>query len=135
MPSSGVSSRKLYQLIEREGFESLIPCLRCVAQNKTCIRSDRSYRCAGCNRAGGTVKCEMPKESFTDAEWRRLLSSQTSLEDEEEKILLAQQEILLKKRAGDFIARDYKEIAELEELERREAEELQRLEDERLESE
>ncbi|KAJ5379172.1 hypothetical protein N7509_012291 [Penicillium cosmopolitanum] len=74
-------------------------------------------------------------------------SSQTSLENEEEKILLAQQEMLaklahlqkqkrlLKKRAGNFIARDYKEIAELEELERRKAEELQRLEDERLESE
>lgn len=146
MSSSGVSSRKLHQLIEHEGFESLVPCLRCVAQNKTCIRSGRSHRCAACNRAGGTIKCEMPTESFTDAEWRRLLRSQSSLESEEEAILEAQQEMLaklarlrkqkklLRKRAGDFIAREYQDIAELEELERREREELDRLERERVEA-
>lgn len=39
---------------------------------------------------------------------------------------------LLESRAGDFIARDYKEIAKLEDLERREREELSRLEKERI---
>jgi septal ring factor EnvC (AmiA/AmiB activator) len=89
----------------------------------------------------------MPEKSFTDAEWRRLLKSQSSLRDQEEELLQAQNEIfaklmrlrkqekLLRKRAGDFIARECEDIAELEELERREAEELQRLEDERIESE
>jgi hypothetical protein len=47
---------------------------------------------------------------------------------------LERYEALLRSRAGDFIARDYKEIAELEELERREKEEFERLERERLES-
>jgi hypothetical protein len=41
----------------------------------------------------------------------------------------------LQKRAGDFITRDFKEVAELEELERREVEERERLKKERLESE
>ena len=140
MPPSGVSGRKLHELIEHEGFESLVPCSRCISLDRTCIRSEQSSRCAGCVRAGGRAKCDMPKESFTDAEWRRLLKFQSSLDDEEEAVLakllrLRKQKKLLKKRAGDFIAREYKEIAELEELERREAEELQRLEDERIESE
>lgn len=71
------------------------------------------------------------------------MRSQNSLEEEEEAILLQQQTMLaklarlrkqkrlLQKRAGDFIARDYKEIAELEDLERREAEEISRIEKER----
>jgi hypothetical protein len=41
---------------------------------------------------------------------------------------------LLRSRAGDFIARDFKEVAELEELERREKEELDRLAKERAET-
>jgi hypothetical protein len=41
---------------------------------------------------------------------------------------------LLRSRAGDFITYNYKEIAKLEELERREKEEFERLERERLES-
>jgi hypothetical protein len=41
---------------------------------------------------------------------------------------------LLESRVGNFIARDYKEIAKLEELERREKEELERIRRERLKS-
>lgn len=48
---------------------------------------------------------------------------------------LRKQKCLLQKRAGDFIAHNYKEITELEELKRREAEERDRLEKERIESE
>lgn len=112
-----------------------------------CIRADCSERCGGCVKGGGGVRCEMSNPTFSDAEWRRLVQSQNSLEESEEAILqqqelllaklmrLRKQKRLLKKRAGDFIARDYKEIAELEELERREAEEKDRLEKERVESE
>jgi hypothetical protein len=39
---------------------------------------------------------------------------------------------LLQKRASDFITRDFKEVAELEELERREVKERERLEKERI---
>ena len=65
---------------------------------------------------------------------------QSSLEAEEEEALakvlrLRKQKRLLQKRAHDFIAREYKEIAELEELERREVEERERLEKERVASE
>ncbi|KAJ5240031.1 hypothetical protein N7468_001930 [Penicillium chermesinum] len=48
---------------------------------------------------------------------------------------LEQQEALLRERAGDFIAREFKEISELEDLERREAEELARIEKERVDTE
>jgi hypothetical protein len=41
---------------------------------------------------------------------------------------------LLQKRAHDFIAREYKEIAKLEELERREVKERERLKKERVKS-
>ncbi|KAJ5129195.1 uncharacterized protein N7515_004266 [Penicillium bovifimosum] len=134
--SLSVGHRKLHQLIEDEGFESVTPCRRCVSLNKTCIRSDRSLRCNNCVRGGGKIKCEMPESTFSDAEWRRLIKFQNSLESEEEELLakvlrLRKQRRLLQKRAGDFIARKYEEISELEELERREAEERERLEKER----
>ncbi|KAJ5562685.1 hypothetical protein N7535_002869 [Penicillium sp. DV-2018c] len=78
----------------------------------------------------------MPKSTFSDAEWRRLIKFKNSLESEEEELLakvlrLRKQRRLLQKRAGDFIARKYEEISELEELERREAEERGRLEKDR----
>ncbi|KAI2786724.1 hypothetical protein POX_g09116 [Penicillium oxalicum] len=138
--SSKASVRKnaLTRCIEDEGFQSVIPCERCVRLKRVCIRADCSDRCGDCVRAGGGVKCMMPSPSFTDAEWRRLVKSQNQIEEEEEAILakllrLRKQKRLLQKRAGDFIARDFKEVAELEELERREVEERERLEKERLE--
>ena len=87
----------------------------------------------------------MPTQSFTDTEWRHLLKSQTALRKQEEELLDAQAEIiaklmrirkqdkLLRKRAGDFIARECEEISELEDLKRREKDELERLEKERVE--
>lgn len=48
---------------------------------------------------------------------------------------LRKQKRLLQKRASNFIARDFKEVAELEELEYREVEERERLEKERLKQE
>jgi hypothetical protein len=81
MSSSGVSNRKLYQLIDHEGFESLVPCLCCTRLWHVCIRSDRSKSCSCCVRAGRGTKCEMLDKAFTDAEWRRLLKSQSSLRD------------------------------------------------------
>ena len=74
--------------------------------------------------------------SFSDAEWRRLVKAQNSLEEEEEVALakllhLRKHKRLLQKCAGDFITRDYKEIAELEDLKHREKEESERLEKER----
>jgi hypothetical protein len=47
---------------------------------------------------------------------------------------LRKQKRLLQKRTSDFIARDFKEVAELEELERREVEERERLKKECAES-
>jgi hypothetical protein len=140
--SSKASVRKnaLTRRIEDEGFQSVIPCERCVRLKRVCVRADYSDRCSDYVRAGGGVKCAMPTPTFTDAEWRRLVKSQNQIEEEEEAILakllrLRKQKRLLQKRAGDFIARDFREVAELEELERREVEERERLEKERLESE
>lgn len=140
LAKSSVRKNQLVERISEEGYHSVVPCDRCVRLKRVCVRADCSDRCGDCVKGGGGVKCEMSNPTFTDAEWRRLVKSQNSLEEEEEAILakllrLRKQKRLLQKRAGDFIARDYKEIAELEELERREAEERDRLEKERVESE
>ncbi|KAJ5721156.1 uncharacterized protein N7483_009090 [Penicillium malachiteum] len=138
MSSSGVSSRKLHQLIEDEGFKSFLPCVRCTRLRHACIRSDRSKSCSCCVRAGRGIKCEMPERTFTDSEWRRLVRAQDEVAEKCREALAAvmrldRQEALLKKYAGDFIARKYDEVAQLEELERREKEEIERLEKERVE--
>lgn len=148
MPSkSSIRKNNLTSRFEQEGFHSAIPCSECVRLRRACVRADFSSRCLGCVKIGGRVSCEMSQPSFTDAEWRRLVRSQNKIKEEEEALLVAQQEMmakllrlrkqerLLQKRAGDFIARDFKEIAELEELERQEAEELARIEKERVDTE
>jgi hypothetical protein len=88
----------------------------------------------------------MSRPTYSDAEWRKLVKIQAEIAEQRRAALKASQEAmarlarldqyeaLLRDRAGDFIARDYKEIAELEELERREKEELDRLEKERVEA-
>ena len=77
----------------------------------------------------------MPELSFSDAEWKCLVKAQNSLEEEEEVALvkllcLWKHKWLLQKCAGDFIMCDYKEIAELEDLECWEREESECLEKE-----
>ena len=67
----------------------------------------------------------MPESSFSDAEWKQLMKTQNSLEEEEEVVLakllhLQKQKWLLQKHAGDFITHDIKEVKELEELEEKE---------------
>jgi hypothetical protein len=137
---ASVKKNKLADRISDEGYRSVIPCERCVRLHKVCVRVDSSDRCGPCVGAGGKAKCVMSPPSYTDAEWRRLVKLQQEIAAERRAALakvmrLERQESLLRERAGDFIAREYKDIAELEELERREAEELQRLADERIESE
>lgn len=113
--------------IAEEGFESTTSCLRCVRLNKVCVLlPESSDKCGSCVSGGNRAKYEMPEPTYSDTEWRKLIKAR------EEELLakllrLRKQEKLLRRRAGDFIARGYKEIAELEELERREAEELKRL--------
>jgi hypothetical protein len=143
---ASVKKNRLCQRIEEEGYRSLNPCVRCVRLHKVCFKSDNSDRCSECVRAGNS-KCAMSKPTYSDSEWRRLVEMQRKIAEERRLALIASQEAmakvmrlerheaLLRSRAGDFIARDYKEIAELEELERREAEERERLEKERVESE
>jgi hypothetical protein len=68
--SSKASVRKnaLTRRIEDEGFQSVIPCERCVRLKRVCVRADYSDRCSNCVRAGGGVKCAIPTPTFTDAE-------------------------------------------------------------------
>ncbi|KAJ5381030.1 uncharacterized protein N7496_003458 [Penicillium cataractarum] len=88
--SSKASVRKnaLTRRIEDEGFESVVPYDRYVRLKRACIRADCSDRCSDCVRGGGGVKCAISNPTFTDSEWRRLVKSQNSLEEEEEAILL-----------------------------------------------
>lgn len=132
---AAVRKNALRQRIESEGFRAAIPCDRCVRLHKTCLKIKGSDRCSECIRGSG-VKCEMSKSTYSDAEWKRLVKLQQQIAEERRNALakvmrLEHQESLLRSRAGDFIARDYKEIAELEDLERREREESERLEKER----
>ena len=136
--NSSVRKNKLSSRFDDEGFHSPFPCSECVRLRRSCVRIESSTRCRGCVRSG--VSCKMPPATFSDAEWRRLVESQNKIKEEEELLLakllrLRKQDKLLRKRAGDFIARDFKEIAELEELERQEAEELARIEKERVDTE
>ncbi len=125
--SSSVRKKNLCRRIEDEGFLAVFPCERCIRLHKVCIKSESSDRCSECVKTNG-VRCKMPDPSFSDAEWKRLVKAQNSIEEEEEVILakllrLRKQKRLLQKRAGDFIARDIKEIEELEELEKQEQKE------------
>lgn len=143
---SSVRKSRLSARFEEEGYRSVVPCIRCVRLKRVCVRSDHSDRCADCVKGGGGVKCIMSQPSYSDAEWRRLVKVQEQIAEERRRAIQASQEAmakvlrlerheaLLRSRAGDFIARDYKEIAELEELERREAEALERIEKERVEA-
>ena len=120
--NSGVQD-KLHNRIAAQGFHSVIPCNNCVRLYKICIKSELSARYSECVRGGGKVKCTMSRPTYTDADWRKLVKMQQDIASQRKKALaqvmrLEQQEALLRERAGDFIARDYKEIAELEELER-----------------
>ncbi|KAJ5715028.1 uncharacterized protein N7483_012209 [Penicillium malachiteum] len=75
--------------------------------------------------------------TYSEAEWRKLVKMQAEIAEERRAALEASQEAmarlmrldrheaLLRDRAGDFIARDYNKIAQLEELERREKEEIE----------
>ncbi|KAJ5543042.1 hypothetical protein N7461_009045 [Penicillium sp. DV-2018c] len=124
---ASVKKNRLCQRIEEEGYRSLNPCVRCVRLHKVCFKLDNSGRWSECVRAGNS-KCAMSKPTYSNSEWRRLVKMQQQIAEERRAALakvmrLERQEALLKSRAGDFIARDYKDIAELEELERREAEE------------
>ncbi|ODM21419.1 hypothetical protein SI65_02262 [Aspergillus cristatus] len=78
----------------------------------------------------------MSKPTYSDAEWWQLVKLQQQIAEEQQDALakvmhLECQESLLCSCAGDFIAHDYKEIAELEDLECREKEESECFEKER----
>ena len=122
--SSSIKKNKLADWIKVEGFELCFPCDRCAHLHKPCFKSLSSDCCNECVKAGSS-RCIMPESSFSDAEWKRLVKAQNSLEEEEEVALakllrLRKQKRLLQKRAGDFIACDIKEVKELEELEEKE---------------
>lgn len=102
----------------------VFPCERCSKLKRSCVKLEGSSRCSECVKAGN-CKCVDSKVSFSDSEWRRLVDAQNKIEEDEEQLLskllrLRKQKRLLHKRAGDFIARDYKEIKELEVLEEEE---------------
>lgn len=121
---SSVIKNSLCRKIEDNGFVMVFPCERCLRLKRSCIKLEGSSRCSECVKANG-CKCVDSKMSFSDSEWRRLVAAQNKIEEDEELLLnklirLRKQKRLLKQRAGDFIARDYKEIADLERLEEEE---------------
>ena len=118
---AAVCKNTLHQHIESEGFRAAVPCDCCVCLHKTCLKSKNSDCCSECIWGSG-VKCKMSKSTYSDAEWHYLMKLQQQIAEACQNALatvmhLEQQESLLHSCAGNFIAHDYKEIAELEDLE------------------
>lgn len=142
---ASVQKKSLARKIEDQGFIMISSCVRCARLNKNCIKSEDSDRCSECVREGRS-RCVESKPSFTDAEWRRLVAVQQKLRDEEDraneemfKIMarmnrLRKQEKLLRQRANEFLAHEFKEIEELENLEEQEKIEEERSKDVQKES-
>ena len=131
---SSIKKNRLASRIEEEGFISVFPCIRCARLHKVCVKSEGSDRCSECVRMNKS-NCADSEMSFSDKDWRKLVAAQQKIEEERRAILakllrLKSQNNLLRRRAGDFIARDIKEIEELEKLEEDEAKERKRLAEE-----
>jgi hypothetical protein len=126
---SGIRKNKLARRLAEEGFEMVVPCTRCAQLNKSCVKCVDSSRCGECARSN--QKCVDSPTTFSDKEWRRLVAAQEQIRVQKKEMFaklqrLEMQDELLRKRAGDFITRDIKEIEELERLEKEEEEERKR---------
>jgi hypothetical protein len=130
---ASIRKNNLARKIKDQGFIMVSPCVRYARLGKKCVKSEGSDRCSKCVKEGRT-HCVESKPSFTDAEWRRLVQAQDSIKKEEEKLLaklihLQKQERLLRHRANEFLAHDFKEVEELERLEEQERFEKEQLAD------
>lgn len=143
-----MSSRKiskpegLASRVDKFGVVLILPCDRCHRLDKVCVKAEFSSRCSSCIRAGNCRCAAMP---VSESSWKRLVSAQDKIEADEEKAReemaalmarmnrLQKQKKLLRKRAGEFIQTDIKDVEELERLE--EEEEKAREEERRKEAE
>lgn len=117
-----ILKNSLLSRIEQFGVACVLPCKRCGELGKTCIRAEFSKRCNECVRATNCRCVEMP---VSELAWKRLTEAQERLQEEEEQALakilrLRKQQRLLKKRAGEFLQKDIKDVEELEKLEEEE---------------
>ena len=115
-----VHKNMLHQCIESEGFYAVIPCSHCVHLYKVCFKSKNSDYCSKCVCSSG-MKCKILRSTYSDTKWHYLIKLQQQITKEYWNALakmmwLEHQELLLQSYASDFIACDYKEIAELEDL-------------------
>ena len=128
---SNIRKDNLINRIEQSGITLVFPCFRCAQQNKICIKSEISKRCNECVRSG---RCKCVDMASSDLAWKKLLRAQEKIEADDDKLnaeleaLLAKrarlhkQRKLLRKRAGEFIQTDIKDVEELEKLEQAEEE-------------
>jgi flagellar biosynthesis GTPase FlhF len=143
---SSVRKNTLAQKIRDEGFKMVFSCVRCNRLGKECFKSADSSRCSECVLKGIT-RCVESKPSYSDSEWQRLVNAQRKIREDERKTAeelqtitarlnrLHRQEELLRNKANEFISHEFKEIAELEALERQEEEELARMAEEKRKAE
>ncbi len=124
-----ISKNSLLLRVEQLGVVCYFPCSRCGETGKTCIKAEFSKRCNECIRANNCRCVDMP---VSDLAWKRLAEAQEKIEADEEKAReevaalmarlsrLQKQKKLLRKRAGQFIQTDIKDVEELEKLEEEE---------------
>jgi len=130
-----INTKNLRLRIEQSGIILPIPCHRCAVQGKVCIKSEISSRCSECVGFG---RCKCRDMASSDLAWKKLIKAQEKIEADDDRLnaeleaLLAKrarlhkQRKLLRKRAGEFIQTDIKDVEELERLEEKEEEERKR---------
>lgn len=126
---SKIRKNKLARRLAEEGFEMVVPCVRCAQLKKSCVKCVDSSRCGECVRSN--QKCVESPTTFSDKEWRKLVAAQEQIRLQKKEMFaklqrLEMQDELLRKRAGDFISRDISDVEELERLEKEEEEERKR---------
>ena len=84
--SSSIKKNKLADWIKAEGFKLCFPYDCCACLYKSCFKSSLSDYYNECVKAGSSHYI-MPESSLSDAEWKHLVKTQNSLEEEEEVVL------------------------------------------------
>ena len=84
--SSSIKKNKLANQIKVEGFKLCFPCNCYTCLYKPCFKSLLSDHYNECVKAGSS-HCIISESSFSDAEWKHLVKTKNSLEEEEEVVL------------------------------------------------
>jgi len=117
--SSAVKRRRLSEKLRHNDSPVMRPCNHCSNRSVECRVGTGSDRCVECVRLGR--KCDL---AVSEAEWERVRKERARLRAELSETLakaarLQKQQELIESRWEDMVRREFKDIEELEEDERR----------------